>query len=272
MDERALSINSIGSPESSNRFVRDIGLYLKKHYETITPTLRPRVANDPLGALVQLIERGHPAMARAPQATEYLTEEERRRFWELLEYLEASNIPYELSPYILGSRACWSHALFEITTPDQETGARIPIAFGGRYDPLMSRFAGQNTPAAMITIFCEVRGKSQMKRDVPGMPAVYFAHLGVDARRRTLPLLETLRQAEIPVYQSLMHERIGDQMTEAKKLAVPYLLIMGYKEATEGTVLVREVSTNQQEAVSLDELPGYLKRHRIGAWKMEARA
>src|SRR3989338_4156904 len=99
--ERALSINNIGSPDSSNRFVRDIGLYLRKHIESISPTLRPRAAVDPLGTLVQLIERGHPAAPRAPQAMEYLTEEERRKFWELLEYLEMFGLRYELNAQIL---------------------------------------------------------------------------------------------------------------------------------------------------------------------------
>lgn len=272
LTRRVLAINNIGSHESSNRFVRDVGTYLRKHIESISPTLRPRAATDPLGTLVQLIERGHPGIVRAPQAMEYLTEEERRRFWELLEYLEVSDIPYELSAHILGSRDCWSHSLYEISTVDPESDARIPFAFGGRYDPLASRFFGSPVPAATIAITCEIRGKTRVKRDVAGLPSMYFAHLGLDARRRSLPVLETLRKAEIPVYQSLTFERIGEQMAQAKSLAVPYIIVMGYKEATESTVLVREVATNSQEAVPVSELPNYLKRHRLGTWKVEAKA
>jgi hypothetical protein len=98
--QRVLSINSIGSTDSSNRYVRDIGVYLRKHIESISPTLRPRVGDDPLGVLIQLIERGHPATSRAPQSMEYLTEDERRKFWNLLEYLEIFGLPYELSPHV----------------------------------------------------------------------------------------------------------------------------------------------------------------------------
>ena len=265
--ERVLSINNIGSPESNGRFVRDVGLYLRKHIESISPTLRGRIANDPLGTLVQLIERGHPATPRAPQAMEYLTEEERRRFWELLEYLELFGLPYELNAHILGSRECWAHSLFEISTLDQESGTRIPVAFGGRYDPLMSRVARAPESAAVVSITCEIKGSvraPRTKREDRLQPAIYFAHLGNEARRRALSVLEILRGAEIPVHQSLWHEQIGEQMVSARKLGTPYILIMGHKEAMEGTVLVREVSTNSQEAVSLPELPGYLKRRRVG--------
>ncbi len=275
--ERVLSVNNIGSSDSSNRFVRDVGLYLRKHIESISPTLRPRTASDPLGALVQLIERGHPAAPRAPQAMEYLTEEERRKFWELLEYLEMFGLPYELNAHILGSRDCWSHSLFEISTPDAESGARIPIAFGGRYDPLVSRFACTPASAAMVSITCEIRGKTRLAREKSTpqdkvQPAIYFAHLGGEARRRALSVMENLRRAAIPVHQGLWHERIAEQMNMARELSVPYILIMGHKEAIEGTILVREVATNSQDAIPLSELHSYLKRRRIGAWKTEAHA
>lgn len=271
VSERTLSINNIGSIESSNRYVRDIGLYLRKHLESISPTLRPRAAEDPLGTLVQLIEKGHPAAPRAPQSMEYLTEDERRKFWELLEYLESYGLAYELSPQILGSRDYWAHSLYELSTIEQETGSRIPFAFGGRYDPLVSRFAGRNTHASMIAINVEVRGKTTMPRRIPALPAIYFAHLGPEARRRALNVLEQLRQAEIPVHQSLLYDRIGEQMLKARDLAVPYILIMGYKEAMEGTVLVREVATNSQEAIPTTDISNYLKRRRIGSWRSEAK-
>jgi len=237
--------------------VRDVGVYLRKHIESISPTLRPRIASDPLGALVQLIERGHPATSRAPQSMEYLTEEERRTFWDLLEYLEMFGLPYELNPAVLGSRDCWAHSLFEISTMDQESGVRLTLASGGRYDPLAAR------SAAMIAIVCEVRGKTKTKRPPRNAPVLYFAHLGLEARRRALGIMETLRRAEIPVYQSLMCDRIGEQMIDARRLSVPYMLIMGHKEAMEGTIIVREVATNSQDAIPIIELTHYLKQHHI---------
>lgn len=269
--DRILSINNLGSAESSGRYVRDVGAYLRKHIESISASLRPRVAIDPLGALVQLIERGHPAVSRAPQAMEYLTEDERRRFWDLLEYLEVSGLPYELDGQILGSRDCWAHTMYEIATIDPETGARTTVAFGGRYDPLMSRFARESYPAAMIAIHVEVRGSAGVKVRTPGIRAMYFAHLGLEARRRALPTLEKLREAGIPVYHGLWHERIGEQMNSARTFATPYILIMGHKEAIEGTVLVREVATNSQEAVPLDDLSAYLKQRRFGVWQTTAK-
>ncbi len=207
--ERVLSINNIGSPESSGRYVRDVATFLRKHIESISPTLRPRAAIDPLGTLIALIERGHPATPRSPQPMEYLTEDERRRFWELLEYLEMFGLPYELSPSVLGSRDCWAHSLFQISIVEPENRTRMPIAFGGRYDPLAARFAAAPLAASMIAITCEIRGKVRVKREPAAAPSIYYAHLGPEARRRSLSVLESLREAGIPVRHGLYHERIG---------------------------------------------------------------
>jgi histidyl-tRNA synthetase len=260
---RSLALNSIGTTESSNRFVRDTGTFLRKHIESIVPALRPRAASDPLGTLVQLIERSHPSVSRAPQSVEYLIEEERRRFWEVIEYLETVELPYEIKSHLLGSRECWSHTLFQLSATDPETGAEIPLAFGGRYDPLALRISGRPVPAAVTTITCELRGKTRPQDRKKTAPRLYFAHLGTEARRRTLRVLELLRRESIPVHQSLLLERMSEQMHAAKKLSLPHMLIMGHKEAMEGTVLVRENLTNAQEAVPIEELVSYLRRHRI---------
>ncbi|MFZ2886906.1 MAG: His/Gly/Thr/Pro-type tRNA ligase C-terminal domain-containing protein [Minisyncoccia bacterium] len=263
IEQRMLAINSIGSLESSNRFVRDVGHFLRKHIDSIAPALRPRAAQDPLGTLIQLHEKGHPAMTRAPQSVEYLTEEERRRFWDLLEYLEISGVPYELQPSVLGSRDFWSHTLFELSTLDTESGTRVPFAMGGRYDPLAARLTGAPMPASVAVVMAEIRGKNKVQTGRRMNPVLYFAHLGPEARRKVLPVLETLRRAGIPVEQSLMHDRLHEQMEKAKTMSISHMLIMGHKEAIEGTVLVREVATNSQEAIPVPDLTSYLRRQRV---------
>ena len=263
VQDRVLTINSIGSLDSSNRFVRDVGSFLRKHLDSIAPALRARAAEDPLSTLIQLFEKGHPAMHRAPQSVEYLTEEERRRFWDLLEHLEISDIPYELSPMVLGSRDVWAHTLFELSRKDEETGMRVPFALGGRYDPLATRLLGHPSVAAVAALTCEIRGKSKAPASRTPSTPLYFAHLGAEARRKALPMLEGLRREGILVEQSLLHERLQEQMERAKRKKISHMLIMGHKEALEGTILVREMATNAQEAIPLRELTGYLRRQKV---------
>lgn len=259
--ERVLHINSFGTAESSGRYVRDVNVFLRKHIEEIPSGLRAKAPTDPLGTLHKLVKLKSPLMGSTPQAMEYLNEEERKHLWDVLEYLEASGLYYELNGHIIGSRDIWTHTLFELNMLKREEGDMATIARGGRYDALAARFVGHPLHATMLSLTCSAKGKAVGKRAIPS--SLYFAHLGLEARRKSFKVLETLRKAQIPVAQSLTFEQLSDQMRIAKEMKAPYLLIMGHKEAVEGTVLVRDTYTNMQNAVPLPELPTYLKRNKI---------
>ena len=69
-----------------------------------------------------------------------------------------------------------------------------------------------------------------------------------------------LREAKIPVCQSLSKDKLGAQLTSADVQNFPYLLIVGQKEALDKTVLVRYKETRSQAAVPVSELVEYLKK------------
>jgi len=259
-------INSIGSADSSARYVRELSVYLRKHADSLPDNLLSRAVEDPVGTMVHLAEKGHPIAERAPQSTEFLNEEERQHLRLLLEFLEANDIFYELNPFVLGSRDCWTHTLFEMRAVDPDTQNLISFVYGGRYDSLVSMCPSAGIFAAGMSIVYERRGTGPLKtnRQIPERQ-LYLAHLGIEAKRKSIRVLEILRQSQIPVYHSLTHDLMADQITEAKRLNVPFILVIGHKEALENTALVRDTRTNAQWAIPIPELPGYLRRRRLGA-------
>ena len=111
VQKRVLSINSIGSMESSNRFIRDVSSFLRKHIDSISPALRPRAATDPLGTMIHLFEKGHPAMPRAPQSVGLPDGRRASPFLGLARIPGNFRRPVRMNSSILGSRDLWSHAL-----------------------------------------------------------------------------------------------------------------------------------------------------------------
>ncbi len=69
-----------------------------------------------------------------------------------------------------------------------------------------------------------------------------------------------LRQAKIPVFQSLPKDKLGAQVSVAEKMKIPWHLIMGKKEAIEHSIIVRDMETRSQETVPLNTLADYLKK------------
>ena len=88
----------------------------------------------------------------------------------------------------------------------------------------------------------------------------YFIQLGYDAKLKSLSIIEMLRVANIPVHQSLSRDKITSQLAAAEKLNVPYIILLGQKEAIENSVTIRHVQTRVQETVKIHELVDYIKK------------
>ena len=74
-----------------------------------------------------------------------------------------------------------------------------------------------------------------------------------------MQIIEELRNSKIPVFQSLSKDKLITQLAKAKKLKVPYVIIIGQKEAFDGTVVVRNMATHSQVSISKEKLVDYLK-------------
>ena len=90
-------------------------------------------------------------------------------------------------------------------------------------------------------------------------PKFYLVQLGREAKIKTLSILEILRSHRIPVHHFLGKDRITSQLSNAENLRVPYLIIIGQKEAIDDTATVRNMVTRAQDTVSMVDLPRYLK-------------
>ena len=278
LENRLIHINSIGVGESAERYLREVVTFLRKQSEYLTPAQQERIQDDPLGTLLSLRNgKMNPILARAPSSMDYLSEEERRHFWDVLEYLELAGKVYELTPSIVGSSDCWANTLFEMTYPgaanelDDATTAdaqptRVPFALGGRYDTLATKSLGPGSTAVHVAITFGMKSTAmpQAKKS-KWKPATYLAHLGLEAKRRSIPILEILRIAEIPVYHSLAYDQLAPQMAIVKQLNIPWLLLMGHKEALAHEVMVRNIKTNAQDSIPIPSLADYLHRRHVGA-------
>jgi len=71
----------------------------------------------------------------------------------------------------------------------------------------------------------------------------------IEAKLASLKVTEMLRKAKVPVYHSVSKDSLGAQLAIAEKLKVPYTIILGAREAIDGTVIVRNMSNRKQEVV-----------------------
>jgi histidyl-tRNA synthetase len=196
-------------------------------------------------------------LKEAPAPIEFLNEENRIHFKEVIEYLESQGIPFEINKFILGDPHYSSHTIFTIL--DEKTGKIL--ATGSRYNEISKKtIVRKGIPAVSVSI------KVPTLKQVPytKLPKfdehnIYFIQLGYGAKLKSLEVVELLRKAGIAVHQSIGRDKMATQTQFAHKKGVKYILLMGQKEALENSICVRNLETNSQRTIPLDSLVEYLQ-------------
>ncbi len=193
----------------------------------------------------------------APAPIEFLNEEHRNHFKEVIEYLESQKIPFEINKFVLGDPHYSSHTIFTII--EEKTGKIL--ATGSRYNDLSKRTVlRKGIPAVSVSIkIPKLKQVPLSKQPKFENSDIYFIQLGYGAKLKSLEVIETLRKAGIPVHQSIGRDKMATQTQFAHKKGVKYILLMGQKEALENSICVRHLETNSQKTIPLTSLVEYLK-------------
>lgn len=270
--ELMIEINSIGDKDSFARFNKEFSNFCKKRLTELPTEWRNAFKKEPLSIFKCTDEACSILLDEAPKPMSYLSEQSRDHFREVLEYLESLNLPYIINHSLIGSKHYSSGTIFQIvkvTSEQAKTGKKIEKrevqAIGERYNTVSKKAWGKKEVSAVgATLLVNEKALKHMKavtKPAKQQPArFYFIQLGYDAKLKSLSIIEMLRLANIPVHQSLSRDKITSQLAAAEKMGVPYILILGQKEAIEGSVTIRHMLTRVQETVLIHELIEYLKK------------
>jgi histidyl-tRNA synthetase len=243
-----LRLNSMGDKETRSRFARELTGFFRKNGATLPPDCVACARTDVFEAAEKLIKCEGEG-CEVPSPTDHLSEASRKHFEAVLEYLEATDTPYELAPDILSRGNSWSETCFELLADDHIQ------AWGSRYSELAKPFFKGNfsSVGAVVRITLEDRSEIAPVKERAN-PRFVFVHIGDEAKRESMKMADTLRHARIPMTQSIGIESLTEQMRIADMTNAPYLLIMGRKEALERTVILRERSNHTETFIPFDSL------------------
>ena len=223
----------------------------------------------------QIIKEG------APSSIGTLCEPCKKHFKELLEYLEALEVEYSIDNTLVRGLDYYTRTVYEVfakvevkkeETPETDgiSGGKknepraLAFAGGGRYDPLAKQIgASKHVPGVGFSIgvdrVVESVDKTKLSPRIVKKCRVFFIQFGIEAKLASLKVTEMLRKAKVPVQHSISKDSLGAQLGIAEKLKVPYAIILGAREAIDGTVIVRNMENRKQETVKLELLSEHLK-------------
>ena len=271
-------INSIGNPDERERYKQELLTFLRTKRGYLCEDCKKRMAKNPLRVLDCKEDSCQEVIVNAPQIIDWLGEASKNHFMSILEYLDELSVPYVLTPNLVRGLDYYNGMVFEIyakepepTVENTKTGEAVKsekgetrqsaLAGGGRYDLLVEMMGGKATPAVGFSVGVD-RAIAALKRyleasgsDVPDAKNdVYLAHLGPEARRVCLRIIDELKKSGVSIGYNFFKESLKNQLELADKLAIPYVLIIGQKEVQDGTVIIRDMESGVQEIVDQKRL------------------
>jgi len=271
-----VELNSIGDKECRPAYIKELTSFYKKHINSVCPDCKMRLGTNPLRLLDCKNEKCQFIKEKAPDMMNFLCQNCQTHFKEVLEFLEEAGINYRINKNLVRGLGYYNRTVFEMfdeTPPvinpeeavQEKFQEKLSLASGGRYDYLAK---GLNSKRDIGALGCAIGVDrviaapwwAKLKPKIMKKPKIFFARLGEEAKLKSLTVIELLRQARIPIAQSIAKDSIGVQLAIAEKLAVPHTIIFGQKEALDNSVIVRDMATRSQETVKIDKLADYLKR------------
>ncbi len=263
-----VDINSIGDKECRGKYIRELTNYYKKHSKDLSAIDKERLAKNPLRILDSKDPKTIALNEEAPDAVSYLCPACKKHFKEVLEYLEEMNIPYSINKNLVRGLSYYTRTVFEIMEErTTETGEvkKLTICGGGRYDYLGKILGSKKDVPAMgmgmgMDRIVESDWFANLKPRIMKEPQAYFIQFGLEAKLKSLNIMEILRKAKFPVVQSISKDKLGAQLGHAEKLGLKYVMIFGQREALDNTVIVRNMENRSQDNVKIADLKEYIKK------------
>ncbi len=257
----SLSLNSIGCRTCRPGYLTALKDYYANYAEELCSDCQTRLVRNPLRLLDCKKHSCQPIADSAPRSVDYLCSQCDEHFNQLKRYLGLLEIPFAVNHRLVRGFDYYTRTVFEIQ-PEAE-GAQSSLGGGGRYDDLIEELGGRPTPAVGFAAGIEriILNLKNQNVPIPSLPRpqVFIAYVGNDAKDEAIKLASGLRQAGIGVIEATGSRSLKAQLRQANTFGVHHAVIVGDQEIKTGTVILRDMTSAQQETVPLAQLQELLK-------------
>lgn len=254
-------INSLGCPACRPDFKDALTNFLSSRLNALCENCRDRSERNPMRVLDCKVPSCREALTGAPVVLDYLCADCRRHFEVVKETLERQKIPFKVDKHLVRGLDYYTRTAFEILTGS--LGAQNAVAGGGRYDGLVKALGGPSQPAIGFAIgFDRLVEITDLKNKIDAKsPEIFIAAMGEESVERASGWAADLCLSGIRTEIDLSGRSLKSLMKRANRLQAAHVMIVGENELQQGTVILRDMTTKDQEMIPVEGLVANVKAH-----------
>lgn len=253
-----LKINSIGDEESRANYKNALKEYFSDKIDSMCPDCQRRYQTNPLRILDCKVEEDQKIIKDAPKMSDYLNEESKKYFAEILKILDLQGVEYQVDDTLVRGLDYYSHVVFEYHFYLEDGTSLGAIGAGGHYDNLLKEIGGPQLSSVGFALGIE-RLNLLLKQIDPDNYAkvnldVYLMSLDQENLSMVFSLCQSLRANGFSCDMSYENRSIKSQFKVADRKNSKFAIIVGSDEIKNQTVQLKNMKTQEQKEVKIEEL------------------
>lgn len=258
-----LAINSVGSSSDRPRYLAALRDALAPVKDKMCADNQRRAETNPLRVLDSKDEADQEIINALPKIADYLDEDSKHHFAQVLHALDACQVPYTVTPRLVRGLDYYTRTTFEFTM-ETGLGTQNALLGGGRYDGLSEMIGGPKAPGIgfaigedrLILTLQALEEEAGLQSGAVKLDA-YIAPLGAEQNAAALALALRLRREGLSIDVGDGNFRLKKSFEVADKLA-RHIIILGEDEAKAGQATVKTLATGVQVTVPHAEIASLL--------------
>lgn len=242
-------LNSLGITDNQNQVMQSLDKFQKIGQEGVTNELIDKgLKSDQIDSLFDSIKKAQP-------------DEQLLQVFSLIESLGVPKTAYKFEPTLVRGPDYYTGTIFETVVDEPKIGA---IGGGGRYDKLVESLGGPDIPAVGYSFgFERIIDCVTELNLIPDLPKtktkILVANFGTDTLKESLSLVNQLRSNDIPASFYPDTDKLGKQFKYANNIKVPFVAVLGSDEVAANKIMIKNMTTGEQELVDFEKLISILK-------------
>lgn len=255
IEDSKLYINSIGMPSDRESHRKAFTEFVKPNIDKFCADCKDRFRKNPLRMFDCKEESCRSLLADAPTIFDYLSDENRKHFDMVCEYLYHAGIPFEHNKRLVRGLDYYTRTAWEITS--DKLGSQDAISGGGRYDLLVEQLGGKPTPGIGFAAGMERILLAMPRSDSDNAEKIFGFFIAVrdpKFKREAFELAMKIRSLGIPADIDYLGRSLKAQMKQADKSGYLYSMILAEDEMARGKAVVRNLTDSRQTEFDINEI------------------
>ncbi len=252
-----LKINTIGKPEERKKYNEALKEYFLNKEEDLCDDCKNRLRTNPLRILDCKVDSQKDIIKEAPKLSEFLGEESKKRYNDILELLDELEISYQKEESLVRGLDYYNDIVFEFVYSNN--GDEKTVLAGGRYDGLINNIGKKDIPAIGFGIGIE-RIIDAIKETTPEVFEnikenidVYYIAKENENKKLILKSMDKLRKVGFVCSATYNDKSIKSHFNEAEKEGAIYVVVTDENTIKTNEVKIKNLITKDQAVVNLED-------------------